>query len=229
VSVYNNRWFRQPDLAVSSFTAPPTAGAYNPLYEKATDWVRVATGQLRPSFGPTKNYSRPLADNIVALIVLPKLPTADRKTKSRIDDLTTDYKYDSRPQAVYEGKFNDGSKTVDSVLNTQQAKAQYAQLPPILQVTIVAIDEDSGARLEASLDNPEEGLEEHWANGLFEKVSMESDFLNDLGNPANPSDKSLLGRLSGFDRSLKLPRMNYRIFTTDVVLRGSKWNRGNNN
>lgn len=40
--------------------------------------------------------SRPLSENIIALVLLPKLPPADQSTPGLPTDLTTDYAYDSR-------------------------------------------------------------------------------------------------------------------------------------
>jgi uncharacterized protein (TIGR02599 family) len=245
VTVFNNPWYTRHKIAdpktriEKTFNASPNDGARSRIYENATDWIKVAIGQLSPTLGPRINYSRPLADNIVAMIVVPKLPESDRKggDKTRLDDLTTDYEYDSRPQSVYNASFDDanpsfrkGTAQIQTLLSDQDPKreyTQYAQLPPILQVTLVAIDEDSGAKLESSLGTPENGPPIHWANGLFKTLNKVTDFTDDLGDPADPESTSLLGRLSGRDRSLRLPKMNYRIFTTDVVMRAAKWSNPN--
>ena len=245
VTVFNNPWYTRhkiPDPKTKiekTFNATPNDGARSRIYENATDWIKVAIGKLQPTLGPTVNYSRPLADNIVAMIVLPKLPESDRKNgdRTRLNDLTTNYEYDSRPQKVYNASFDDanpsfrkGTAQIETLLSDQDPDrefTQYAQLPPILQVTLVAIDEDSGAKLESSLGTPENGPPIHWANGLFKTITKVSDFTDDLGDPADPGTDSLLGRLSGRDRSLRLPKMNYRIFTTDVVMRAAKWSNPN--
>jgi uncharacterized protein (TIGR02599 family) len=97
---------------------------------------------------------------------------------------------------------------------------QLHQLPPILQVTMVAIDEASAQKLEDYSDQPQDFM-----SGIFQKVGKYSDFLSDLGDPAKPGNDSLIYRLSNPDHQLPTPRMNYRVFTTDVVLRGSKWSK----
>lgn len=237
VTIYNNQWYQQPGLS-GTHKATATSGARALSYTNATDWIKVAIGKTAPTLGPATDYSHPLADNIVALIIVPKIAQGDRKVPTsagdeRLDDLSDNYEYDSRPQKVYDASLDGGSKggpsfirgtaQIDTLLTKELERQQYAQLPPIIQVTVVAIDEDSGSKLEASLTEPKDGPSEHWAKGLFTKLGKVEDFQKDLGDPINPSTSSLLDRLSGRDTSLKLPKMNFRIFTTDVVMRSAKW------
>ncbi len=223
VSIYNNPWYTKPKGKTKNFVASPNAGASSKPYLLATDWVKVAVGKLAPTLGPKTNYARPLADNIVAMIIVPKLPESDRDKPTGLDDLTRDFNYDSRSQKVYDAFQGDTPVNFKTLLTDKHEKRQYAQLPPIMQVTLVAIDEDSGAKLESSLSEPKSGPDEHWAKGLFKTLTDVAAFNADLGDPANPTNDSLLGRLSGLDRSLKMPKMNFRIFTTDVVMRSAKW------
>ena len=229
VAIYNNRWYTRPSGKSKNFVAPSNDGALSKPYDNATDWIKVAVGKLQPTLGVKTDYSRPLADNIVAMIVVPKVPESDREIskKKRLDSLSEDYEYDSRPNKVYATDFTDGSTSVKNLLKTDQERSQYAQLPPILQVTLIAIDEDSGAKLESSLSDPKSGPSEHWAHGLFKKLEDEKKFNEELGTESKPSEQSLLGRLAGLDPALKLPKMNFRIFTTDVVMRSAKWTNTN--
>jgi hypothetical protein len=240
VSIYNNPWYTRPggqtDKNRPNFKANPTSdGANSAPYLLATDWIKVAVGKLKPTLGSAVNYSRPLADNIVAMVITPKLPEGDRVNKLNIDDISKNFEYDSRSQKVYDAtigtdnpSFIKGTAQLNTLLNDADAVnplefTQYAQLPPILQVTLVAIDEDSGSKLEASLQNPENGPERHWANGLFERMTTEEKFIEEVGRPSDPEADSLTGRLTGRDKSLGLPKVNYRIFKTDVVMRSAKW------
>ena len=241
VTIYNNPWYTRPErtgrTGENNFVASATAdNARSKIYKGATDWIRVAVGKEDPTLGPKTDYSRPLADNIVAMIIVPKVPESDRKVVTNLDDLSVDYEYNSRPQKVYDASqagsnpsFAKGTTQINKLLkdsSTSREFTQYAQLPPIVQVTLVAIDDESAARLEASLDAPENGPTEHWADGLFTALKSVQDFNEEIGDPARPDDKSLLGRLSGSARS-RLPKMNYRIFTTDVVMRSAKWSNPN--
>lgn len=205
-------------------------------YKNATDWIKVATGllslpndfELPPGATRKANYSRPLAENIVALIILPKVPENDRDKKDRLDDITDDYEYDTCPQIAFDAQKRD-FKTSDPMqlkllnlrghLSTTEVK-QLHQLPPIVQVTMVAIDEASAQKLHDYSDDPTDFTE-----GLFTKVGTYAQFINDLGDPKNPKENSVIYRVSNPNGTLPTPRMNYRVFTTDVVLRGSKWSK----
>jgi uncharacterized protein (TIGR02599 family) len=209
-------------------------------YPLPTDWIKVAVGaasfpsefvtrirsKTGKNFDPTLDSSRALAENIVALIIVPKIPERDRKSPDRLDDLTNNYEYDTCPLPAFETQkreFNPVNDmrlmNVSALMNPQQRK-QLHQLPPILQVTMVAIDEASAIKLQDHSEQPPD-----WTNGLFTRLSTYNQFLQDLGDPSDPTPDSLIGRISNPDRTHPTPRMNYRVFTTDVVLRGAKWSK----
>lgn len=118
--------------------------------------------------------SRVLAENIVALIFRPLDPA------STPSDLTTNYTYD----------------TAGSVANIRN------QLPPYIEVTMVAIDEVSARRLENGATAPDFGL-----TGFFTQTSNYDQNLEDLR------------------RNLADRKINYRIFTANVSIQGAKWSR----
>ena len=124
-----------------------------------------------------------LAANIVALIFIARDP--DNAV------LTTDYGYDSSP----DGRF--------------PQSLSVHQLPPNIQVTMVAIDEASAARLDTGATPPDLGLA-----GLFTTVG-------DVTNEANPGYAQDLQTLGS---RLAAKHINYRVFTTTVSVRGAKWN-----
>lgn len=118
--------------------------------------------------------SRVLAENIVALIFRPLDPA------NAAPDLTTNYTYD----------------TAGSVANIRN------QLPPYIEVTMVAIDEVSARRLDTGATPPDFGL-----TGFFTQTSNYDQNLEDLRKNLN-------------DR-----KINYRIFTANVSIQGAKWSR----
>ena len=134
--------------------------------------------------GKTNRSARFLAANIVALVFLVRDPENAL--------LTTDYGYDSSP---------DG--------NFPQSLPVH-QLPPNIQVTMVAIDEASASRLDTGATPPDLGLA-----GLFTTVG-------DVTNEANPGYARDLKTLRD---QLAAKRINYRVFTTTVSVRGAKWSR----
>jgi uncharacterized protein (TIGR02599 family) len=151
--------------------------------------------------GSRFRYARSRAENVIALIILPKLPEKDRQRRDE-PELAPTYLYDSW-RILVRGSTNvrDGSTTVkvDNV-------ARDNLLPPVVQVTMVAIDEPFMSRLA-----PDESTAPKWTAGLFKKAKTDADYRHDV---------------AALEKELrKEARLNYRIFSTDLVLRGSKWSR----
>ena len=169
-------------------------------------------------------FAHPIAENIVALIILPKLAENDRYAPGgttpdpTLLDLAPYYAYDS--WRILEGNAN--GKTVTMMLplekppNTASVNLDNSVrnnlLPPIVQVTMVAIDEASAIRLNSTPDKMPTWLKE--PTPLFQEVREEKDFQADL--------KELQDRIAA-DKSAGA--INFRIFSTDVVIRSSKWSR----
>ena len=130
------------------------------------------------------NGAAPIAENIIFMAVWPRLsPNTDPEG----DDLTQNFDYDSRDW--------DGSGSQPSRSN---------QLPPMLQLTIVAIDEKAAARL-CTQSSPPDDLTGA-LNGLFTKSKAE-DFQKDL---------------TKLQATLNEKRISHRVFTTLVPIRESK-------
>ena len=183
---------------------------------KTTDWIKTALGitPLPVSSDPsaptgTQNSSRVLAENIVALIILPKLSDKDNAAPF----LSPNYEYDSRP-ADSAGK----PKLWKDITNGSNEYRQFNQLPPVIRVTMVAIDELSAVRQQATSTSAPT-----WTNNLFQSATSEADVAKDLGDPESPMADTLIYRLSPPPGTGTTPKMNYRVYTMDVVIRGSKW------
>jgi uncharacterized protein (TIGR02599 family) len=197
-----------------------------------TDWIHVAVGTKNfpnafkeVNGARSMDYSRVLAENIVGLIIVPKVPEKDRKSPDRLDDLTDDFEYDTCPEPAFLSQKREFSSSPADLklMNMKQflnAKAlkQLHQLPPILQVTMIAIDEESGAKLAGHSEQPPD-----WLTGRFARLSTTQQFLDELGDPVAPSRDSVIYKIGNSDRAFSAPPMKYRVFTTDVVLRGAKW------
>jgi uncharacterized protein (TIGR02599 family) len=153
------------------------------IYSGASDpkaWYTAPLAQTPP-------LARMLAENVVALVILPK--KADWEQKK--DDLagtpriSPDYEYDTR--TAWSG--------------TNQPVAMN-QLPPMVKVVMVAIDETSAKRWQGNLTTaPTLGLP---ADLFTEPSQLEADL------------KTLLSKLQ--DKNL-----NYRVFQTEIPLRTSRW------
>ncbi len=131
-----------------------------------------------------------VAENIIALVILPKLSAADQAAGNYTDtSLAPDYLYDSTGLGM--------STTGDANLNPKN------QLPPVVQVTMVAVDESSANRMG---DAGASSLKAKLDSLFSEPLAMQSD-LQEL-------EEYLVGH-----------QINYRIFTTNISIRSAKWSR----
>jgi uncharacterized protein (TIGR02599 family) len=134
------------------------------------------------------------AENIIALILLPKLSESDQR-EGNFDDasLAPSYEYDST------------ARHPNPSLNP------FNQLPPVVQVTLVAIDEQSANRMSpADQDDLKDRLD-----GLFRTV----------GSTTDPSVDGYAKDLKSLEAYLVANNMNYRIFTSNVSMKAAKWSR----
>ncbi|XHR27113.1 MAG: Verru_Chthon cassette protein C [Chthoniobacteraceae bacterium] len=170
-----------------------TSGSGNSSY-KGAEWYMTPMGTNTTG----TSWSRVMADNIVALVFLPKLSTEEDSTGTK---LCPNYTYDST------------LTNADPLINPKN------QLPPVVQVTMVAIDEESAARLAGMNGNamPDLGLET-----LFQDASKYQADLDQL--QANLLRRTYSNNGNTYSPAVKLPTaVNYRIFTTNVPIRTAKW------
>lgn len=156
---------------------------------KSTDanglrWLTDTLGSVR----------RVVAENIIALVVLPKLGAADQQQGGYSDGaLASDYLYDSTVGRS------------DPMLNSS------SQLPPVVEITLVAVDEKSYARFQGDSTTPRDlGLAT-----LFRTVG-------DTINPANPGYAQDFKTL---EETLTQNRIDYRIFKVSVPIKSARWSR----
>jgi len=164
-------------------------------YELTSSGLKAATKAERRHWflGPlqdTSGTARPIGENVLALIVHPKRAEGDPGIP-----LTADYDYDTRAWLAGLNPLTELSRN---------------QLPPLLEITMVAIDEPSAARLEERYGGAAPLLQ---PGALFTRVE---DFEKDLRGDG----VSTAGSLEGF---LQAERMNYRIFSSRVSIRQAKW------
>lgn len=189
-------WHPSEKNSIFKFTGGPLGVTYS-----GREWFRAPLAGTTPP-------AHVLAENIVALIITPRLAPAEEEevkggSASADPDrspLAPEYLYDSAPlSASYRG---DG-RHQDPRLNPVH------QLPPMLQVSLVAVDEMTAA----SLGYTTKKLDPLSLDGRFEKSG-------DYG-----SDMLQIGAADSLENQLIARRGNYRIFTTNVVIRGAKWSR----
>ena len=155
-----------------------------------TDWYSAAGVPLDTSESATnRGLTRPIADNILALVISPMLET-DPTSGVTPTSIAPSFRYDSRPASETGGTGQEATKHL---------------LPPLVRVVLVAIDERSAERLSfGSASEPPFGAE---ISSLI--TTGDADQLNVT--------------LEEVARRLRDRRVNYRIFSSTVVLRGAKW------
>ena len=163
------------------------------------DWITNSMAN------PTNRPAHVLAENVIALIVLPKLSPTD---VSNWNALGSNYSAASlAPNYTYDSSTNLNSNSpIDPNLNT------HNQLPPVIQVTMVAVDENSAVRFANTYSNlmSANSLQGGYSD-LFQSAAKLPDDLIKLGN------------------TLASEQINYRIFTTDVMIKGAKWSGSQTN
>jgi len=126
-----------------------------------------------------------LAENVIALILLPKLAPGDMTNKYTASSLAPDYVYSSA-----------NTNQTDPYINP------HHQLPPVVQVTMIAVDETSFVRYPGYLQD----ITNQYGS-LFQDSSM------------------LTNDLSTLQKSLSSHKINYRVFTTDVMIKEATWSK----
>jgi hypothetical protein len=143
----------------------------------------------------TNRPAHVVAENIIALILLPHLSPADLGTTYDNSSLAPSYNYDS-------------SRT--SSLSTNGMLNPHNQLPPVIQVTLIAVDETSAIRSTTALQN----ITNNSPSGYGNLFTNAANFTTDLAK---------------IQTILTSNKINYRVFTTDVMIRGAKWSGAQTN
>ncbi|TLD68543.1 Verru_Chthon cassette protein C [Phragmitibacter flavus] len=180
--------FRPPFIATSQPAkyryrlmeyAPPTENntIYNPEAATASNWMLNTT-----------NWSRPIADNVLILIVSPKRITLT-ETTANPRDIAPGYTYDS------------AGTPISAAENFTQLPSDH-QLPPAVELLMVVIDERSAANLA-----PTGAATPPFTFSGF-TIANNDEFQADT----NALEAYLVGQ-----------KVNFRIFSTTVPLRNSRW------
>jgi uncharacterized protein (TIGR02599 family) len=210
-----DRWrFRLMEMVESSESIDIytyTTGQVGTLPYAATTWFTdgLPTATTNPGF------THALADNVVALIILPRLSSEqETQLSGNAGSLAPGYAYDSTSALTLAGLTPSGQTT-------------YNQLPPLLQITMVAIDETSAVRLQAQFGaGTAPGLTTSPTN-LFTSIATINDYQNDLSQlEANLQQSTVNGKTPAIH--LTAP-VSYRVFTSNIRITGARWSTDQNN
>lgn len=136
--------------------------------------------------------TRPLAENIIAMLILPREAETNTAGKS-LEDLAPEYLYDTR-------RWQWSSSTALPVTKSRHV------LPPILDVTFIAVDETSFATYAQRTGIVDlKGDPELISKELFTRA------------------KSRVKDLEEVESKLRILKLDYRIFNSSIRLRESKW------
>lgn len=152
----------------------------------ASETDRVSTKWFTAPLSATPAPVNIAAENIIALALLPKLSPADQAAGNYTDtSLAPDYTYDST------------ERKEDPRLNPRN------QLPVIVQVTMIAIDEASALRI------GDTGLQSI-RNELKDRFKKASEYTDDLKHT---------------EYYLAKNHIAYQVFSSNIALKNAKWSR----
>lgn len=134
-------------------------------------------------FSLSAAWSRPVAENIIFLVFSPKRPLTDSSSGDP-RDIAPNYQYNSSPG-----------------INLPQAPQDY-QLPPLVEIVLVALDDVSAQRFVENM-----GGRPSLPEGLF----------------TNATDNAFRQDIERVEDYLNQMKLNYRVFTATVPIRNSKW------
>ena len=211
----------------SAFVPPHVLAspAYKPRWRWRLMEMTEPTEQLAVYSGAGSNWfvadaavnCRVIAENVIALVVLPKLSNSDDTSGTA---LAPKYNYNSRiPLGAGSDptwtNFPPDAFTATKADSTTVSATRHHQLPPILRVVMIAIDEASAVRLQGSAKTPPAAINLA-GTGLFtDAASLDADVqaVEDICNAKS-------GNLTG--NTMKL---NYRVFSSEIIVRDAKWSK----
>jgi uncharacterized protein (TIGR02599 family) len=168
-----------------------------------TLWINNTTTGPSPSpiqnttSGPTAGspFVAPLADNVIALIIWPRAsPQADPNGTLLVPQSSFAYQYDSQSAVA--------PTTKDGITYTQPISAD--QLPPVLQVSMIVMDEASAVRLNSTAAAAPAVIE----NALHSRFVDVRQYSTDM---------------SAVVSALSLAHVSFQVFDATVAMRESKW------
>ncbi|MDB6135767.1 MAG: Verru Chthon cassette protein [Verrucomicrobiales bacterium] len=137
--------------------------------------------------------TRPMAENIIAMFIQPRKPTSANNSSAKLEDLAPDFIYDTR-------RWQWSSSKAPNVAGSKH------QLPPIMDITFVAVDEGS--------------FSNYMSRNNITKVEDETVLVdNEKFVNAIKFSEDLLD----LQKSLTARKLEWRIFSASIRLREAKW------
>ena len=148
----------------------------------------------------SRAFTRPIAENILTLVISPRIETTVASSSGNIEpfSIAREYEFDSTLVT------SPGSSAGSSPQGTQH------QMPPLLLVTMVALDQRGGESLSSNNDLRQKVLAE--TSTLFTNAA---DYAADLEGTAEEPGK--------LKKILLENKLDYRVFTTTIALKQARW------
>lgn len=205
------------------------APGFKPRYRFRMMEMTQPTEELRiynPSGGPNdwfaeidETNSRVIAENVIALVLLPALPFRQDASGTA---LAPSYNFNSRVKLKAGGDVQwpgaspafpgDGFTAVDPDGASHQM-TRHHQLPPVVKAIMVVIDEASAARVQGDSTSVPSAINLA-GTGLFTDASKLEEDLQAVEDICNAKPGNLTGNTQ---------KLNYRVFSTDIIMRQAKW------
>jgi uncharacterized protein (TIGR02599 family) len=174
-----------------------------PITAHSKEWYEdvLNTGvQSAQETAQTRAFTRPIAENIIALVISPQIEVTGN---------TTVAPYSIAPLFIYDStlKVNPGS----SPINASPQGTQHL-LPPLLKVSMIALDERSGEFL-AREENSQ--MRTELLTAIAGKLQSAASLVEELDGEQ--------GKTGSLVQLLLDKKLNYRIFSTTIALKQSRW------
>lgn len=152
-----------------------------------------------------------IAENIISLVFLPRLSANDETARKSNGRIGPQYKMLS-PNFTYDSKLfnNYGNATVPVAALPNQINP-WNQLPPVVQVVMVALDEAGAQKMAVEANDARK----------LDIDTLTTDLFKDAANLENHDNQD--GDLAILESRLLKRKLNYRIFNTNVSIRGARW------
>lgn len=186
-----------PPTELNTIYASALTIAGTPTAPMPRNWFSTRAG-VAPS-GTASNVgalmvTRPVADNIVALIISPRREmknAQEEESASGPTQIAASYSYDS--------------SAIENIGYAPAPQGTQHLLPPLVKIVLIAIDERSADRLS----------QQSGGGGTPP--------LGTTVNGALSQAHNLDSEVQEIVRQLQQQRLNYRVFSATIQLRGSKW------
>lgn len=152
-----------------------------------------------------------IAENLIALVFKPRLSASDEAVRKANPTIGTQNQLLSPTFAYDSKKFNNYDVQSLPATSLPNQINPYNQLPPVVEVVMVALDENSAQRLAQGASDARKLDLDQITDGLFQQADSLETHDNQEGD------------LSKLETRLVARKLGYRIFTSNVSIRGARW------